>query len=56
MICAAGLINALHISGKKIEDVKIVLNGAGAAGIACIELLKSWARGMKTVLSVTPKA
>ena len=40
VICAAGLINALHISGKKIEDVKIVLNGAGAAGIACIELLK----------------
>ena len=41
VICAAGLINALHISGKKIEDCKIVLNGAGAAGIACIELLKS---------------
>ena len=41
VICAAGLINALHISGKKIEEVKIVLNGAGAAGIACIELLKS---------------
>ncbi|MEC7670095.1 MAG: phosphate acyltransferase, partial [Pseudomonadota bacterium] len=41
VICAAGLLNALHISGKKIEDVKIVLNGAGAAGIACIELLKS---------------
>jgi malate dehydrogenase (oxaloacetate-decarboxylating)(NADP+) len=41
VICAAGLINALHISKKKIEDVKIVLNGAGAAGIACIELLKS---------------
>ncbi|PYG26562.1 NADP-dependent malic enzyme [Pelagimonas varians] len=41
VICAAGLINALKISGKKIEDVKIVLNGAGAAGIACIELLKS---------------
>ncbi|MBR9650434.1 NADP-dependent malic enzyme [Thalassovita aquimarina] len=41
VICAAGLINALHISGKKIEDVKIVLNGAGAAGIACIELLKT---------------
>ncbi|MEZ5716518.1 MAG: NADP-dependent malic enzyme [Paracoccaceae bacterium] len=40
VICAAGLINALHISGKKIEDCKIVLNGAGAAGIACIELLK----------------
>ena len=41
VICAAGLINALHISGKQIEDVKIVLNGAGAAGIACIELLKA---------------
>ncbi|RBW55075.1 NADP-dependent malic enzyme [Ruegeria sp. A3M17] len=41
VICAAGLLNALRISGKKIEDVKIVLNGAGAAGIACIELLKS---------------
>lgn len=41
VICAAGLINALSISGKAIEDVKIVLNGAGAAGIACIELLKS---------------
>ncbi|ROU03148.1 NADP-dependent malic enzyme [Histidinibacterium lentulum] len=41
VICAAGLMNALHLSGKKIEDVKIVLNGAGAAGIACIELLKA---------------
>ncbi|MEM0948758.1 MAG: NADP-dependent malic enzyme [Pseudomonadota bacterium] len=41
VICAAGLINALHLTGKKIDDVKIVLNGAGAAGIACIELLKS---------------
>ena len=40
VICAAGLINALYLSGKKIEEVKIVLNGAGAAGIACIELLK----------------
>ena len=40
VICAAGLLNALHLSGKKIEDVRIVLNGAGAAGIACIELLK----------------
>jgi malate dehydrogenase (oxaloacetate-decarboxylating)(NADP+) len=41
VICAAGLINALHLSGKKIEDCRIVLNGAGAAGIACIELLKT---------------
>ena len=41
VICAAGLINALEISGKKIGEVKIVLNGAGAAGIACLELLKA---------------
>ncbi len=41
VICAAGLVNALHLSGKKIEEVKIVLNGAGAAGIACLELVKA---------------
>ena len=41
VICAAGLINALEISGKKIEDCRIVLNGAGAAGIACLELIKA---------------
>ncbi|TDQ56731.1 malate dehydrogenase (oxaloacetate-decarboxylating)(NADP+) [Phaeovulum veldkampii DSM 11550] len=41
VICAAGLINALELSGKKIEDCKIVLNGAGAAGIACLELIKT---------------
>jgi malate dehydrogenase (oxaloacetate-decarboxylating)(NADP+) len=41
VICAAGLINALELSGKRIQDVRIVLNGAGAAGIACLELLKT---------------
>ena len=41
VICAAGLINALELTGKKIEECRIVLNGAGAAGIACLELLKS---------------
>ena len=41
VICAAGLMNALEISGKRIEDCKIVLNGAGAAGIACLELVKT---------------
>ncbi len=41
VICAAGLINALHIAGKKLEECRIVLNGAGAAGIACIELIKA---------------
>ena len=38
IISAAGMINALEIIGKKIEDVKIVVNGAGAAGIACANL------------------
>ncbi len=41
VICAAGLLNALKISNKKIEDVKVVLNGAGSAGIACLELIKA---------------
>ncbi len=41
VITAAGLLNALELTGKKIEDVRIVLNGAGAAGIACIELIKA---------------
>ncbi len=41
VICAAGLLNALQISGKEIGEVKIVVNGAGAAGIACIELIKA---------------
>jgi malate dehydrogenase (oxaloacetate-decarboxylating)(NADP+) len=54
VICAAGLINALHLSGKKIEDVRIVLNGAGAAGIACLELLKTMgARHENTVMCDT---
>lgn len=42
IICLAGLINALEISGKKIEDVKIVCNGAGAAGIACLKLIEAY--------------
>ena len=41
VICAAGLINALELSGKRLEDCRIVLNGAGAAGIACLELIKA---------------
>ena len=41
VICAAGLMNAMHLTGKRIEECRIVLNGAGAAGIACIELLKA---------------
>jgi malate dehydrogenase (oxaloacetate-decarboxylating)(NADP+) len=41
IIAAAGLLNALHLTGRKIEDVKLVCNGAGSAGIACLELLQA---------------
>ena len=41
IISAAGVINAAHLTGRKLEDLKVVVNGAGAAGIACLELLKS---------------
>src|SRR3954452_13125592 len=41
IIAAAGLINALHLTGRDIATTKLVVNGAGAAGIASIELLKA---------------
>jgi malate dehydrogenase (oxaloacetate-decarboxylating)(NADP+) len=41
IISAAGIINAMYISNKKLKDIKVVVNGAGAAGIACLELLKA---------------
>jgi len=41
IIAAAGVINALHITGRDIKNTKLVVNGAGASGIACVELLKS---------------
>ncbi len=41
IISTAGIINALHLTGRNIEDIKVVVNGAGAAGIACLELLKA---------------
>ena len=39
IICLAGLINACHIKGKDIKDLKIICNGAGAAGVACVKLM-----------------
>jgi malate dehydrogenase (oxaloacetate-decarboxylating)(NADP+) len=42
IITLAGLINAAHLTGRKFEDIKVVVNGAGAAGIACIELIKAF--------------
>jgi malate dehydrogenase (oxaloacetate-decarboxylating)(NADP+) len=41
IITAAGLINALHLTGRDIKTTKIVVNGAGSAGIACLELIKA---------------
>ena len=40
IISAAGMINAAHMTGRKFADMVVVVNGAGAAGIACLELLK----------------
>jgi malate dehydrogenase (oxaloacetate-decarboxylating)(NADP+) len=42
IVCLAGLINALEITGKDISNIKIVCNGAGAAGIACMKLLQNY--------------
>ena len=41
IIAAAGLLNALDLTGRDIKHTKLVCNGAGAAGIACLELLKA---------------
>jgi malate dehydrogenase (oxaloacetate-decarboxylating)(NADP+) len=41
IIAAAGLINALHLTGRDLKTTKVVVNGAGAAAVACIELVKS---------------
>ncbi|CAN1723281.1 NADP-dependent malic enzyme [Hyphomicrobium sp. 1Nfss2.1] len=38
IIAAAGLINAAELTGRDLKDIKLVVNGAGAAGIACLEL------------------
>jgi len=41
IIAAAGLINALYLTGRDIKDTTVVMNGAGAAAIACAELIKA---------------
>jgi len=41
IITAAGLINACHLTGRDVRDVNVVVNGAGAAAIACTELIKA---------------
>ena len=41
IIAAAGLLNALELTGRDVHSTRLVVNGAGAAGIACVELLKA---------------
>jgi malate dehydrogenase (oxaloacetate-decarboxylating)(NADP+) len=55
IISAAGLINACKITGRKLEDVKVVLNGPGAAGIATLELIKAMGVRHENVIAVDRK-
>src|ERR1700686_5421594 len=41
IIAAAGMINAMHLTGRDIKTTRLVCNGAGAAGIACLDLIKA---------------
>ncbi len=50
IIAAAGLINALHLTGRDMKTTKLVCNGAGSAGIACIELIKAMGFASENVI------
>ncbi len=50
IITLAGIINAAHITNRDIKTIKIVINGAGAAGIACAELLKTFGVGSNNII------
>ena len=53
IISSAGLINALEISGKKFKDIKVVVSGAGAAGIACARMYRNL--GVENIILVDSK-
>ncbi|MDP3173282.1 MAG: NADP-dependent malic enzyme [Phenylobacterium sp.] len=55
IISAAGLINACKITGRSMKDVKVVLNGPGAAGIATLELIKAMGVQHANVIAVDRK-
>ena len=55
IISAAGLLNALEVAGKKIEDVKIVVNGAGAAAISCTKLYEALGATHKNIIMLDSK-
>ncbi len=50
IVCLAGLINACEIIGKDIKDLNIVVNGAGAAGVACAKLILSYGANPKKMI------
>src|SRR5437588_3554096 len=56
IIATAGLINALAITGRDLKTIKLVCNGAGAAAIACIELIKSMGVPHQNVILADSKA
>jgi malate dehydrogenase (oxaloacetate-decarboxylating)(NADP+) len=54
IVASAGLINACHLTGRELGGIKLVVNGAGAASIACVELLKAMGlRGENVILCDT---
>ena len=55
IISAAGLLNALEVAGKKIEDVKIVVNGAGAAAISCTKLYEALCATHENIIMLDSK-
>ncbi|WP_278845966.1 malic enzyme-like NAD(P)-binding protein, partial [Porphyromonas gulae] len=55
IISSAGLINALMIAGKKIEDVRIVVNGAGASAFSCTKLYESFGARRENILMLDSK-
>lgn len=52
IVVLAGLINAAHVTGRDFKKMKVVLNGAGAAGIACIELMKRYGLPNENVIAL----
>ncbi|HZF76368.1 MAG TPA: NADP-dependent malic enzyme [Acetobacteraceae bacterium] len=55
IVAAAGLINACHLTGRDLREVKLVINGAGAAAIACAELVKAMGIRPQNVLLADTK-
>ncbi|WP_321438304.1 NADP-dependent malic enzyme [uncultured Bacteroides sp.] len=55
IISSAGLLNALEVAGKKIEDVKIVVNGAGAAAVSCTKLYLALGARMENIVMLDSK-